>query len=74
MTASHDHVIDDHELLVLLGDKKSNVVYVNPSYLKASGYGWDELKGTVASRMIHKDTPMAVLTDMVVTIRAGRQP
>jgi len=74
MTVQNDHATDDSELLVLLGDKNSNFAYANPSYLKASGYTWDELKGTPAARVIHKDTPMAVLTDMVVTIRAGRQP
>ena len=73
MTAHSDHEIDDGELLVLLGDKNSNFVYVNPSYLKASGYSWEELKGTAAGRMIHKDTPMAVLVNMTVTLR-GRRP
>lgn len=74
MTAHADTVMKDDELLVLLGDKNSNFVYVNPSYLRVSGYEWSELKGTVAARMIHKDTPMAILTDMVMTIRAGGQP
>ena len=71
---TQDYVIGDDELLVLLGDKNSNFAYANPAYLRASGYEWSELKGTVASRMIHKDTPMAILVDMVTTIRAGRQP
>jgi aerotaxis receptor len=74
MTAHTDHEIDQGDLLVLLGDKTGNFLYANPSYLEASGYAWEELKGTVAARMIHKDTPMDVLVDMAKTIRNGQQP
>ena len=60
--ASHspkEYVIDDSDLLVLLGDPASNFLYANPSYLKACGYDWSELKGTAAARMMHKDNAPA---------------
>ncbi len=69
-----EYVIDEGELLVLVGDQASNIVYANPAYCKASGYDWAELKGTKASLMMHKDNPPQVLMDMGATMRQTRQP
>src|SRR5690349_1524251 len=68
-----EYEIDDGELLVLVSDKASNFVYANQAYLKASGYSWEELKGTMTTRMLHKDTPTQVSIDMVTMLRA-KQP
>ncbi len=65
--------IDESDLLVLLADQAGNFLYANPSYLKASGYEWSELKGIPSAKMMHKDNPAQVMMDMIVTIR-GRQP
>ena len=48
-------------------------MYANQAYLKASGYSWDELKGTMTTRMLHKETPIQVSIDMVTMLRA-KQP
>jgi len=75
--ASHDtgreYEIGDNEFLVLVSDKASNFAYANPAYCKASGYTWDELKGTITSRMLHKGTPIQLSMDMAATLR-GKQP
>jgi aerotaxis receptor len=69
-----EYVVDDGDLLVLVGDKASNIVYANPAYCKASGYDWSELKATKAALMMHKDNPPQVITDMGATMRLTRQP
>ena len=68
-----EYVIDESDLLVLMGDQAGNFLYANPAYLKASGYEWAELKGTQSARMLHKDNPPQVMKDMIITIR-GKQP
>ncbi|MBX3619999.1 MAG: PAS domain S-box protein [Rhizobacter sp.] len=71
---SHEYVIDEGELLVLVGDQQSNFVYANPAYCKASGYDWSELKGTKAALMMSRDNPPQVVQDMAATMRLTRQP
>jgi aerotaxis receptor len=68
-----EFVIGDNEFLVLVSDKAGNFAYANPAYCNASGYSWDELKGTIMSRMMHKDTPVQVSMDMTYTIK-GKRP
>ncbi|HVF16348.1 MAG TPA: methyl-accepting chemotaxis protein [Steroidobacteraceae bacterium] len=70
---SRDYEIADSEFLVLVSDKASHFLYANAAYLRASGYSWEELKGTVTARMLHKDTPMQVSHDMIKTLRS-QQP
>jgi aerotaxis receptor len=70
---SRDYEIADSEFLVLVSDKASQFLYANTAYLQASGYSWDELKGTVTARMLHKDTPLQVSQDMIKTLRS-QQP
>jgi aerotaxis receptor len=66
---SRSFEIADSEFLVLVSDKASQFLYANAAYLQASGYSWEELKGTVTARMLHKDTPLQVSHDMVKTLR-----
>ncbi len=66
--------IDDNDLLVLLGDRASNILYVNPAYTQASGYTLQELRGTVAAKMMDPRTPMQVFADMTLSIRGSKQP
>lgn len=70
---SAEYEIGDNEFLVLVSDKASNFVYANQAYLNASGYSWDELKGTMTARMMHKETPVQVSLDMVATLKS-KQP
>jgi aerotaxis receptor len=66
---SRDFEITDSEFLVLVSDKASHFMYANPAYLQASGYEWEELRGTITARMLHKDTPIQVSHDIVKTLR-----
>jgi aerotaxis receptor len=66
---SHEYEIDASEYLVLLADKGSQFVYVNETYLRVSGYSWEELKGTPMARMLHKDTPFQVNQAMRRTLQ-----
>jgi aerotaxis receptor len=70
---SREFEISGSEFLVLVSDKASQFLYANAAYLHASGYEWDELKGTITARMLHKDTPIQVSHDMVKTLRS-QQP
>jgi aerotaxis receptor len=70
---STEYELDEAKTLVLLGDKAGNFVYANRAYIEASGYEWEELKGTIAANMVHSDTPKQVMDDMAVTIRR-KQP
>jgi aerotaxis receptor len=70
---SRNHEITDSEFLVLVSDKASQFIYANAAYLQASGFSWEELKGTVTARMLHKDTPIQVSMDMIKTLRS-QQP
>ncbi|MET0333991.1 MAG: methyl-accepting chemotaxis protein [Rhizobacter sp.] len=72
--AAKEYVLDDGDLLVLVGDQASNIVYANPAYCKASGHEWSALKGTKASLMMHRDNPPQVLQDMGATMALTRQP
>jgi aerotaxis receptor len=70
---SRNYEIADSEFLVLVSDKASQFMYANAAYLRASGYSWEELKGTITARMLHKDTPLQVSHDMIKTLRS-QQP
>ncbi len=70
--AGREYEIGENEYLVLVSDKASNFVYANAAFCKASGYAWEELKGTMTTRMLHKDTPVQVSMDMVATLRSKR--
>ncbi len=66
-----EHRIGDDDLLVIVLDKAGRFVYANPSYLAASGYDWEELAGTNASKMMHRDVPAALSADMAATLASG---
>ncbi len=68
-----EHEIGENEFLVLVSDKANHFVYANPAYCKASGYTWEELKGIITSRMLHKDTPIQLSMDMAATLKS-KQP
>src|ERR1700744_4035673 len=63
-----EYKIGNKTIFVRVGEKKSNFLYANPAYVEASGYTWEELKGTASPRMVHPDTPRQVLADMVYTL------
>jgi len=67
-----EYEVGANEFLVLVADKAGNFSYANPAYLRASGFSWDELKGTATSRMLHKDTPRQVSQDMINTLMSKR--
>jgi aerotaxis receptor len=71
--SAQEYEIGESEFLVLVSDRASNFVYANDAYLRASGYTWDELRGTLTNKMLHKDTPLQLSKDMVATVLA-RQP
>ncbi len=71
--SGREYQINDNEFLVLVSDKAGNFIYANPAYLAASGYSWNELKGTMTAKMLHKDTPPQVSVDMVNSI-IGKKP
>jgi len=67
-----EYEIADNEFLVLAQNKAGQFVYANQAYLKASGYAWEELNGTLTSRMMHRDTPIQISKDMQRTLVSKR--
>ena len=61
------------DVLVLFGDKKDRISYVNAAYARAAGVAADALRGEPAPERLHPDTPPHALADMRATL-ATRQP
>jgi aerotaxis receptor len=72
LDTGREYEIGDDEYLVIVSDKASNFVYANDAFCRASGYSWEELQGTMTTRMLHKDTPVQVSMDMLATLRSKR--
>ena len=66
-----EYEIDADELPVLVSDKPGRFVYANDAYLHASGYSWEELKGTITTATLHPDMPRQVMDDMIEAIKIG---
>ena len=67
-----EYEIGENEFLVLAQNKAGQFAYANHAYLNASGYSWEELKGTITARMMHRDTPVELSKDMQRTLVAKR--
>jgi aerotaxis receptor len=70
-TTNNEYEIDANELPVLVSDMPGRFVYANDAYLKASGYSWAELKGSITTAALHPDMPRQVMDDMIEAIKIG---
>jgi len=65
-------VIPDGEEIVSRTDLKGKIVYVNPTFLRVSGYTEAELIGQPHNVIRHPDMPPAAFADLWSTLKAGR--
>jgi aerotaxis receptor len=70
-TTNNEYEIDANDLPVLVSDKPGRFVYANDAYLNASGYSWEELKGSITTAALHPDMPRQVMDDMIEAIKVG---
>jgi aerotaxis receptor len=71
--SSNEYEIGESTIPLLLADRAGTFVYANPALIEATGYAWEELKGTLTANMVHPDTPKEVTNDMGATLRR-KQP
>lgn len=69
---SQEHLYGDHELLVSTTDTRGVITHCNAAFVRASGYGEEELLGQPHNLIRHPDMPAAAFADLWETIRQGR--
>ncbi|MHB8098691.1 MAG: PAS domain-containing sensor histidine kinase [Sulfuricurvum sp.] len=70
-TEQYKHAIED-SMIVSRTDKHGIITYVNPLFIKISGYTEEELLGQPHSIVRHPDTPDTVFKGMWHTLQRGR--
>ena len=60
------------ETVVSKTDLKGQITYANDSFIKASGFGLDELLGQNHNIVRHPDMPAEAFADLWSTVKAGR--
>ena len=66
-----EHVLQPGTNLVSTTDLKGRIVYCNPAFLEASGFGREELEGQPHNIIRHPGMPEGAFRDLWDTIRAG---
>lgn len=68
---SSEYLLDDDDVIVTRSDLLGNIVSVNPTMIKVSGYSEQELIGQPHNLLRHPDVPKEVFVDMWTTISQG---
>ena len=68
---SVEYLLDDDDVIVSKSDLLGNIVSVNHTLLKASGYSEAELIGQPHSMLRHPDVPREIFASMWETISQG---
>lgn len=61
----------ENELLVSRTDLKGNITYGNPSFIRVSGYSYEELMGSPHNIVRHPDIPKEVFKNFWETLQSG---
>ena len=64
--------IPDGEEIVSRTDLKGKIVYVNPTFVRVSGFSEAELIGQPHNIVRHPDMPAAAFADLWATLKANR--
>ena len=64
--------IPDGEEIVSRTDLRGKIVYVNPTFVRVSGFTEAELLGQPHNIIRHPDMPSAAFADLWATLKAGR--
>jgi aerotaxis receptor len=67
----HEYELGDADTLVSKTDLKGRIVYANPAFVEASGFGEAELIGQPHNLVRHPDMPQEAFADLWATLQAG---
>ena len=67
----NEYDYDPAEMIVSATDLKGRIVYANETFIRVSGYSWDELVGKAHNMVRHPDVPPAAFQDLWDTIARG---
>ncbi|WP_288378040.1 PAS domain-containing methyl-accepting chemotaxis protein [uncultured Massilia sp.] len=66
-----EYVLKEGQSIVSKTDTKGRIVYVNPSFVEASGFSEAELLGKAHNIVRHPDMPPEAFADLWATLQAG---
>jgi aerotaxis receptor len=69
--AGRETVLEDGKPIVTTTDLKGRLTYANSTFIEASGYAEEELRGRVQNSLYHTDMPPEVDADMWRTVLSG---
>ena len=69
---SRETVLEDGKPIVTTTDLKGRLTYANSTFLEASGYADEELRGRMQNTLYHADMPPQVDADMWRTVLSGQ--
>ncbi|WPP46846.1 methyl-accepting chemotaxis protein [Pseudomonas sp. AN-1] len=61
----------DDTFLISRTDLKGRITYANPTFIRVSGYSWEELNGADHNLVRHPDMPPAAFANLWTTIQEG---
>ena len=65
--------VEQSPAAVLITDTKGNIEYVSPSFMRLTGYTFEEVKGKNPRFLKSMDTPPEVYVELWNTIKAGKE-
>jgi aerotaxis receptor len=68
----HEYLLRDDDLIVSRTDLKGRITYVNPVFLRTSGFEMEELLGKAHNVVRHPDMPPEAYSDMWTDLQSGR--
>ena len=68
----NEYILRDDDLIVSRTDTKGRITYINPIFLRTSGFEAEELLGKAHNVVRHPDMPEQAYADMWTDLKAGR--
>jgi aerotaxis receptor len=62
----------DDDLIISRTDLKGLITFVNPTFIRISGFTWEELQGKPHNMVRHPDMPTEAFADLWATVKSGR--
>jgi len=67
-----EYELTDDAFLISRTDLQGRITYANPTFIKVSGYSWEELYGANHNLVRHPDMPPVAFANLWETIKDGR--
>ena len=68
----NEYILRDDDLIVSRTDTKGRITYINPIFLRTSGFDAEDLLGKAHNVVRHPDMPPQAYADMWTDLKAGR--